>query len=189
MKDKINKLKSLLTDPNFLTLSRVAVVPVFIVLMMHEGRIYTFFAALFFCIAAATDYLDGFFARKKGLVSDLGKMLDPLADKLLMASAFIMLVERGWAQAWIICLIVGREMAVTGLRSVVAEVGQDPGASSLGKLKTGFQIAAVIPLVLHYPYLGLNMHAIGTVLLWLALVFTMWSGFDYFYRLGKIFKN
>lgn len=188
MKDRFDRLIFVITHPNFLTVSRVAFVPLFIVLMMYDKKINTFFAALIFCIAAVTDYLDGFFARKKGLVSDFGKMLDPLADKLLMASAFIMLVERGWAPAWMICLIVGREMAVTGLRSVVSEAGQDAGASKLGKLKTGFQIAAVIPLVLHYPYLGLNMHAIGSVVLWIALVFTMWSGFDYFYRFGKIFK-
>lgn len=189
MKAKLENISSLLTDPNFLTISRVAVVPVFIALMMDDSRVCTFFAALIFCIAAATDFFDGFFARKRGLVSNLGKVLDPLADKLLMASAFIMLVERGWAQAWIICLIVGREMAVTGLRSVVSDAGQDAAASTLGKLKTGFQIAAVIPLVLHYDYLGLDMHAIGTVLLWIALIFTMWSGFDYFWRFGKILKN
>ena len=112
-------------------------------------------AAILFSAAAITDYLDGYIARTRGLVSTLGKVMDPVADKLLVSSAFIMLTALGWVPAWIVCIIIGREIAVTGLRNIIAERGEDVSASNLGKYKTGFQIAAIIPLMIHYPFLGL----------------------------------
>ncbi|MDH3885946.1 MAG: CDP-diacylglycerol--glycerol-3-phosphate 3-phosphatidyltransferase, partial [Desulfobacterales bacterium] len=139
--------------------------------------------------AAITDYLDGFYARKRGLVSTLGKVMDPIADKLLVSSAFIMLTSLGWVQAWIVCIIIGRELAVTGLRNIIAEKGEDMSASNLGKYKTGFQIAAIIPLMFHYPFFGLNVQVIGALFLWGALVFTIWSGADYFIKSRTLFQN
>ncbi len=180
------KIKEAALNPNFMTVSRVLAVPVLIVLLMFETRITTFLAALLFSAASITDYLDGYIARKYELVSTLGKMLDPLADKLLISTAFVMLVELGFMPGWIACVIIGRELAVTGLRSIMVEHGEDVAASMLGKLKTGFQIASVIPLLLHYSYLGINFAAIGTVLLYGALIFTLWSGVDYFVRSKKI---
>ncbi|MEZ4524559.1 MAG: CDP-alcohol phosphatidyltransferase family protein [Desulfobacterales bacterium] len=88
-----------------------------------------------------------------------------------------------------ICIIIGRELAVSGLRSIVAESGEDVSASWLGKYKTGFQIAAIIPLLIHFPYFGLNFHAIGMFFLWGALVFTLWSGADYFIRFRKLLQT
>jgi CDP-diacylglycerol--glycerol-3-phosphate 3-phosphatidyltransferase len=128
-------------------------------------------AAILFSAAAITDYLDGYIARTRGLVSTLGKVMDPVADKLLVSSAFIMLTALGWVPAWIVCIIIGREIAVTGLRNIIAERGEDVSASNLGKYKTGFQIAAIIPLMIHYPFLGLNPQAIGAFFLWGALGF------------------
>ncbi|MGD9733431.1 MAG: CDP-diacylglycerol--glycerol-3-phosphate 3-phosphatidyltransferase [Desulfamplus sp.] len=179
-------LKRLCLNPNFMTLSRIAAVPILVVLMMYPGKLTLFIAALVFSLASITDYFDGYFARKYGLVSNLGKILDPLADKLLVSSAFIMLVSLNFIPAWIACLIIGRELAVTGLRCVIIEYGQDVSASWLGKYKTGFQIASIIPLLIHYPYLGINFDAIGYILLYGALIFTLWSGADYFIKFRKL---
>lgn len=169
-----------------MTLSRIAAVPLLVVLLMCSGRMPAIMAAIVFSLAAITDYFDGYLARKMKLVSTLGKILDPLADKLLISSAFIMIVWLHHMPAWIACAIIGRELAVTGLRSVIAEHGEDVAASWLGKYKTGFQIACVIPLLIHYPYLGIDFHVIGNFLLYGALLFTLWSGADYFIKFRKL---
>ncbi len=181
-------MKITLSHPNTLTLFRIAVIPIIVILMLYPNRISTWIAALLFSAAAITDYFDGYFARRFGLVSNLGKVMDPVADKLLASSAFIMLASLGWVPAWIVCIIIGREIAVTGLRNIIAEKGEDVSASNLGKYKTGFQIAAIIPLLIHYPFFGLDPHAIGVFFLWGALVFTIWSGADYFIRFRKLLK-
>jgi CDP-diacylglycerol---glycerol-3-phosphate 3-phosphatidyltransferase len=176
------KLKKIILKPNFMTSSRIIIIPVIIILMMHESRITLFISALLFSLASITDYFDGYLARTQGLETTLGKILDPIADKLLVASTLIMLVEIGLIQAWIAIVIIGRELAVTGLRCILIEKGQDVGASWLGKYKTGFQIAAIIPLTLHYSYFGINIAVIGQFFLYGALIFTIWSGVDYFVR-------
>ena len=182
-------MKTILSHPNTLTLFRIAVVPIIVILMMYPNRICTWIAALLFSAAAITDYFDGYFARRFGLVSNLGKVMDPVADKLLASSAFIMLTALGWVPAWMVCIIIGREIAVTGLRNIIAEKGEDVSASNLGKYKTGFQIAAIIPLMIHYPFFGLDPHAVGTFFLWGALVFTLWSGADYFIKFRMLFRT
>jgi CDP-diacylglycerol--glycerol-3-phosphate 3-phosphatidyltransferase len=160
-----------------------------VILLLFPNRVCTFIAAILFSAAAITDYLDGYIARTRGLVSTLGKVMDPVADKLLVSSAFIMLTALGWAPSWIVCIIIGREIAVTGLRNIIAERGEDVSASNLGKYKTGFQIAAVIPLLIHYPFLGLNSQAVGAFFLWGALGFTVWSGADYFFKFRRLLQN
>ena len=172
-----------------MTLFRVIAVPIIVILMLFPTRVSTFIAALLFSAAAITDYLDGYIARTRGLVSTLGKVMDPVADKLLVSSAFIMLTALGWVPSWVVCIIIGREIAVTGLRNIVAERGEDVSASNLGKYKTGFQIAAIIPLLIHYPFLGLNPQAIGAFFLWGALGFTVWSGADYFFKFRRLLLN
>ena len=176
----MQKFQNVFSGPNQLTLFRIAAVPVIIVLLLFPNKICTLIAGLLFSAAAITDYLDGFLARKRGLVTTLGKIMDPVADKLLVSSAFIMLTSLGWVPAWMACIIIGRELAVNGLRNIIAEKGGDLSASNLGKYKTGFQIAAIIPLMFHYPFFGLNVQVIGNLFLWGALVFTIWSGADYF---------
>ncbi|GAB6908024.1 PgsA [Desulfosarcina cetonica] len=183
------RINALLTHPNTLTLFRILAVPIVVVLLMVPNRFTAFVAGLCFSAAAITDYFDGYLARRYGLVSNLGKVMDPVADKLLVSSALIMLSSLGWMPAWIACIIIGRELAVTGLRNIIAENKLDVSASSLGKYKTGFQIAAIIPLMLHYPALGFDFQAIGMVFLWGALVFTIWSGADYFLRFRKLLKG
>ena len=183
------KIRELAAHPNALTLYRLAAVPVIVILMLFPNRIFTLIAAILFSAAAITDFLDGFLARQRGLVSSFGKIMDPLADKVLVSSSLIMLVAHGWAPAWVVCIIIGRELAVTGLRNVMTEHKVDVGASSLGKYKTGFQIAAIIPLLGHYTWLGIDMHAIGSLFLWVALAMTIWSGADYFIRFRKLFVS
>jgi CDP-diacylglycerol--glycerol-3-phosphate 3-phosphatidyltransferase len=181
------RLMDTANHPNGLTVIRIAMIPLIIVLFSFSThRLMVLLAALVFSLAAFTDYLDGFVARRQGKVTPMGKALDPVADKMLTSSAFIMLAAHGWVPAWVVCVIVGRELAVTGLRSVIAGRGADISASRLGKLKTGFQIAAIIPLMIHYPFLGLDSQGIGQVFLWLALGLTVWSGVDYFIKFKKM---
>jgi CDP-diacylglycerol--glycerol-3-phosphate 3-phosphatidyltransferase len=182
------ELKRKMSNPNRLTLYRIAAVPVIVIFMIYDNEVCSFFAALQFSVAAITDYFDGYFARKRGMVTNLGKILDPVADKLLISLSLIMIVSHGRIPAWIACVIIGREIAVTGLRSIVAEKGEDLSSSNLGKYKTGFQIGAIIPLLLYYPFIGLDSYAIGSVMIWGALIFTVWSGVDYFIRYGRLLK-
>lgn len=182
------RIKNILSHPNRLTLYRIAAIPAIVILLLFPNRICSFLAAIIFSAAAITDYLDGYLARRWGLVSNFGKIMDPVADKLLVSCSFIMLTSLGWVPAWMVCVIVGREFAVTGLRNIIAENKEDVSASKLGKYKTGFQIAAIIPLLFHFPYFGINLHAIGTFFLWGALVFTVWSGVDYFVRFRRLFQ-
>lgn len=185
----MKKFQNALSGPNQLTLFRIAAVPIIIILMLFPNRICTLIAGLLFSAAAITDYLDGFLARKKGQVTTLGKVMDPVADKLLVSSAFIMLTSLGWVPAWMACIIIGREIAVTGLRNIIAEKGEDLSASNLGKYKTGFQIAAIIPLMIHFRFLGLDVQVIGNLFLWGALIFTIWSGVDYFIRSRSLLQG
>ncbi|HPS94362.1 MAG TPA: CDP-diacylglycerol--glycerol-3-phosphate 3-phosphatidyltransferase [Deltaproteobacteria bacterium] len=164
---------------NALTVSRIVVVPIIALLLIHDSVITSVVAAVLFVAATITDYLDGYFARKLHIESDLGKLLDPLADKLLIATVMILLIPLGRISAWIVAVVIARELAVTGLRSMASERSIIIAANWLGKYKTAFQCAAVIPLLVHYPILGLQFQLAGEFFLWIALFFTLWSGFDY----------
>ena len=138
--------------PNALTFLRLACIPLILMCLLFPGRWGSFVAALFFGIASITDILDGFFARKYGLVTVLGKFLDPLVDKLLVSMTMIMLIPLDRIPVWMVILIIAREMAVTGLRAVAVGEGIVIQASALGKYKTIFQSIALVGLCLHYPY-------------------------------------
>lgn len=168
--------------PNLLSLARVAAVPVIIVLLIYPGRVLSLIAAIFFLLICVTDWLDGYVARKRGLVTSLGKFLDPLADKLLILSSFIMLIPSGRVPAWVVALIVAREIAVTGLRAVASDMGIVIAAGKLGKIKTVFQIISVAALLAHYTWYGIDFHLIGIIALIPAFILTMWSGLDYFVK-------
>ncbi len=165
--------------PNALTVSRILVVPIIALLLIYDGVISSVIAATLFGAATITDVLDGYFARKLHIESDLGKLLDPLADKLLIATVMIMLIPLGRIPAWIVAVVIAREMAVTGLRGMASERSIIIAANWLGKYKTAFQSAAIIPLLVHYPILGLQFQLAGEFFLWIALFFTIWSGVDY----------
>ncbi len=174
--------------PNSISLIRIGAAPVLVLMLISPGKGMSLAAAAFFTLVCLTDWLDGYFARKRGLVTSLGKFLDPLADKLLITTAFIMLIPLGRVPAWVVALMIGREMAVTGLRAVAADAGVVIAASRLGKWKTVVQIVSIVPLMIHYPYFGLDFHLVGSVLLVAAFLLTMWSGLDYFiafFRSGR----
>ncbi len=173
--------------PNSLTLFRVVCIPLVVLCLDFEGKWPSFLAALFFGAAFTTDFLDGFFARRHGSVTVLGKFLDPLADKILVSVTLIGLVSIHRVPAWIVMLIIAREIAVTGLRGIAASEGIVIQASPLGKYKTGFQAASTIGLCLHYEYLSVDFHGVGMVLLWFALVLTLWSGWAYFRSFRRVF--
>ena len=178
--DTDSRHRVILNLPNSLSLLRLACLPVIILCLSYEGRLGSFLAALFFGMAFVTDFLDGNFARRYGAVTVVGKLLDPLADKILVIVTMIMLIPIGRIPAWVVMLIVVRELAVTGLRSIAVAEGVVIQASSLGKYKTVFQCSATIALCLHYEYLSIDLHAVGMALLWIALGFTVWSGWSYF---------
>ena len=166
--------------PNTLTLFRIACIPLLVILLFFPRKTTSFLAALVFALASISDLLDGFIARRRQLVTTLGKFLDPLADKLVVSAALIMLIPLGRVPAWMVVVIVGRELAITGLRTVAGSEGKVISADYLGKQKMVFQIVAILGLLLHYEYYGVNFHAVGMFFMWLAVVMTLWSGFNYF---------
>lgn len=170
--------------PNLLTIGRILFIPIFIFILTIGNSIESHIvAAIIFAIASITDYLDGYLARKWNVVSNFGKFADPMADKLLVMSAFIMLIELGMAPAWIVAVIICRELAVTGLRLLLVETGGTVLAAAMpGKIKTFSQMFAIIFLLLHWTLLG-------QVLLYVALFFTIYSGYDYFKGSAYVFKG
>ena len=177
--------------PNLLTLGRIGAVPVLVILMAvgEGGRLVSWLSALVFLLASLTDLLDGYLARRYKQVTNVGRFLDPLADKLLVSAALIMLIPLGRAPAWLVFLIIGREITITALRSIAAGEGVIIEASSLGKQKTATQSVAIFGLLWHYSFLWADAHAVGLVLLWLALIMTYWSGIAYFAAFYRVFSG
>ena len=177
MKKSQSKINNL---PNSLSIMRLVLIPVIVISLYFPGKLGSFLAALFFGLAAITDLLDGFYARRHKEVTPLGKFLDPLADKLLVSVTMIMLITLNRIPVWVVILIISREMAITGLRGIAVIEGKVIEASSLGKYKTIFQSVALICLSLHYQYFQIDFHVVGMAFLWAALILTMWSGWLYF---------
>ncbi|MEX2448270.1 MAG: CDP-diacylglycerol--glycerol-3-phosphate 3-phosphatidyltransferase [Solirubrobacterales bacterium] len=165
---------------NFLTLLRILAVPVVVVALLGETPNGDALAAAVFALAALTDGLDGYFARSRDAVTTFGKLMDPLADKLLITAALVSLVSLGRLQAWVAMVIIAREIAVTGLRAIAAERGVVISASWMGKVKTVLQIAAVIALIAANP-----APAWVDALVYLAVAATAISGADYFFGLRR----
>ncbi len=189
--------------PNKITISRILLIPLFLIIMLVPfswgEREISFLGttlpinhlvgALIFIIASATDWVDGHYARKLNLVTNLGKFLDPLADKLLVSAALIVLVELNFAPSWIVIIIISREFAVTGLRLLLAEGGEVVAANMLGKIKTWMQIIAISALLLHNIIFAYVSFPFADIALWVALFFTIWSGWDYFSKNKQVFLN
>ncbi|RIL06154.1 MAG: CDP-diacylglycerol--glycerol-3-phosphate 3-phosphatidyltransferase [Proteobacteria bacterium] len=176
--------------PNYLTYLRLILIPLFVWLMIEPSRSMVYWATAVFVIAAATDYLDGFVARKFGAVSEAGKLLDPLADKLLVMSALVMLVAQRsdlygepWVPGWMVVVILGREIWVTGLRAVAAAGGTIIAAGSAGKFKSFLQMLAIMLLLLHdlrFPFLGtVTCQIVGLYMLLISIVFSVWGAMEY----------
>jgi len=187
--------------PNQITLSRILLIPLIILILslpLNLGE-WTLFkttlpvthgiAAIIFIVASGTDWLDGYYARKYHLITNLGKFLDPLADKLLVSTALILLVQLDLLAAWIVIIIISREFAVTGLRVVAASEGVVLAASPLGKIKTATQLIAITLLLLHnIPFQMLGIR-IDLIMIYIALFFTILSGYDYFVKNKHVFKE
>jgi CDP-diacylglycerol---glycerol-3-phosphate 3-phosphatidyltransferase len=199
--------------PNKLTLGRIAAAPVLVVCLLSETVWGQYLALLVFIAAALTDYWDGRLARERNLVTNFGKIMDPLADKLLMATVFISFVELGYAPAWMVILIIGREFAITGMRVLAAMEGRDISASTSGKHKTISQIVAVLIILVvnvivsslrawapPWEYALMSLGVTGQILLYLAYylpyagmfvaaVLSLYSGLDYLLKNRELFRD
>jgi len=183
--DKRFARASLANLPNIITFLRIGLIPVLVVLLTDPGPTASLLAGLTFFLACLSDFLDGYLARRWGISTTLGKLLDPLADKLIVAAALIMLAgmdRTPSVPAWMAAVIIGRELAVTGLRAVALGQGVVLAAEELGKYKMIFQMFALHGLLLHYNFLGIDFHLGGMYFLWISLVLTLWSGVDYHVR-------
>ena len=182
--EKLNH-QQIMSLPNGVTLLRILAIPLILILLSYVGRGYQILTALLFLGAAVTDTLDGYLARRRGMVTTLGKFLDPLADKLLIVTALIALIPARTIPAWMVIVIVGREIAITGLRGIAVTQDIVISASSLGKYKTVFEVTSIFFLILDRSYLSVDFRPIGMVFLWVALIFAVISGADYFRKYLK----
>jgi CDP-diacylglycerol--glycerol-3-phosphate 3-phosphatidyltransferase len=176
--------------PNAITLTRIALIPVFLWFTYYESRVDSFIAAVLYAVTGATDFLDGWVARRKNLVTVIGKFLDPLADKLIVMAALVMLVHLGRVAAWVVIVVMAREFIVTGLRTIAMSEGIVIAAGQEGKHKTAFQVAGITFLLLHYTYpidallftFYLDANRVGTWLIYVSIFFSVWSAVTYFTR-------
>ncbi|MEB5951669.1 MULTISPECIES: CDP-diacylglycerol--glycerol-3-phosphate 3-phosphatidyltransferase [Enterococcus] len=188
--------------PNQLTVLRIIMIPIFILVLVLPIDLGTLtvgttqlenthlIAAILFAAASITDWLDGKIARSRGLVTNFGKFADPLADKMLVMTAFIMLVELDKAPGWVVSIIVCRELAVTGLRLLLVEQsGEVMAAAWPGKIKTATQMVAIIFLFLNNIPFSMVGLPIDQIMLYLCLIFTIYSGVDYFIKNTNVFKD
>ncbi|HEY6912720.1 MAG TPA: CDP-diacylglycerol--glycerol-3-phosphate 3-phosphatidyltransferase [Myxococcales bacterium] len=179
--------QELLNAPNLMTLGRMAMIPLFLYLLYYENRRNSFLAAAVYAVCAISDWLDGWLARVSGKVTTLGKFLDPLADKVIVLSALVMLVRLGRVAVWVVVVIVAREFLISGLRTIAASEGLVISASQGGKWKTSLQLTGIICLMLHYHFsidylagrLMTDFQGVGTTLLYLSLVPGIASAVEY----------
>lgn len=177
--------QQILSLPNGLTVIRILAIPIILLLLFAPGKAYQIITALLFLSVALTDTLDGYFARRQKMVTTLGKFLDPLADKLLIATSLIALISAREVPFWMVIVIVGREIAVTGLRGIAVSQGMVISASTLGKYKTVFEMASIFFLILNGDYFSINFYQVGIGLLWVALILAVVSAIDYFKKFLK----
>lgn len=170
--------------PNILTVLRVALIPFFIYFFPHPSARNSIIAASIFLVASLTDILDGYLARRRSEVTQFGKFLDPVADKLLIVSALILLVGNGRVPAWIAIIIIGREFAVTGFRAIASSEGVVIAAEGTGKYKMFLQIVSIIFLIVDFPNSQI-FHQIGFLLLLVAMFLALFSACQYFIKFGR----
>ncbi|MDP6892613.1 MAG: CDP-diacylglycerol--glycerol-3-phosphate 3-phosphatidyltransferase [Verrucomicrobiota bacterium] len=188
--------------PNKLTISRIIMTVFFLFALIVDFPFHYTLALVLFVIASITDFLDGSLARKRGLITDFGKLMDPLADKILICSAFIGFIELGWMKAWMVVIIVSRELAITGLRLLAASKNQVLAAERQGKNKTITQITAIISLLIYNSYTDWGVvgkifgfeiagHSwswwVATISIWAAVVLTAYSGILYLWKNREVY--
>ena len=169
--------------PNTITLLRISIVPFLFILLSSPGEFWSLVLAGLFVIASVTDFFDGYLARKYQQITTMGKFLDPIADKIIVNTAMILMIPIGRIPAWIVAITIIRDLIVDVIRSIASAEGIYIQASILGKQKTVAQIVAVTALMIHYSIFGVNAHAVGMVILYVALFLTVYSGVDYFIKL------
>lgn len=173
--------------PNLITMFRIALIPVVCVFLHRAGPVESFVAACLLALAAVSDFLDGYLARKRNLVSVLGKFLDPLADKLIVMATLVMMVPMGRIEAWICIVLLAREISITGLRGIASTEGLVMAAKDSGRYKTAFQLVGILCLMIHYPYTidfvffsaPIDFHLVGTWLIYISLGFSIFSAAIY----------
>ena len=175
--------------PNKLTLLRICLIPVFVILMLSQVSNFFLISCIIFIIASITDFLDGKIARKYNLVTDFGKFMDPLADKLLVLSALICMIEYDLVAGWMVIIIVARELTVSILRAIAADNGKVIAASGGGKIKNTSQMIAIILLLIGANYSNSQIVFVGTIAMYIATIFTLYSGIDYLYKNRELFMN
>lgn len=185
--EKLRPLRDEITDlPNLITLARIALIPLVLIWIDNYSPRLSALACVFFLIAALSDALDGYLARRMGLVTVLGKFLDPLADKLIVLSTLVVLVAKGRAPAWLVVILLTRELAVTGLRTIASKEGLVIAAGRGGKMKTALQLVGISFLLIHFRYdilffgYELDFHQVGIYLLYVSLVLSITSAVEYF---------
>ncbi len=174
--------------PNLLTLGRIMAIPIFLVFLFYGSRMSSFIAACLFIVASLTDVVDGFLARRMGLITTMGKFLDPIADKLLVMAALVMLLSLGRVPAWVVIVILSREFIITALRTLAMSEGVVIAAGQGGKWKTSLQMVGLMGLILHYPYridflildVDVDLHRVGVWLIYISLVPAVLSAVAYF---------
>ena len=174
--------------PNMLTLARILMIPVFVWLTYDADPLSSLLAAALFTLAAVTDIIDGFLARRMNLITVVGKFMDPLADKLIVMAALVMMVRLGRVAAWVVIVLLSRELIVSGLRTIAASEGLVIAAGQEGKWKTSLQLVAIIALCVHYVHptdfgfvtYPVDYNQVGKFLLYISLVFSIWSMVVYF---------
>jgi|APLak6261679142_1056127.scaffolds.fasta_scaffold00017_16 CDP-diacylglycerol--glycerol-3-phosphate 3-phosphatidyltransferase len=183
--------------PNMLTVGRIFIIPLFVWLLYDGDPWYSVLAASVFTLAAVTDIVDGFLARRWNMITVTGKLLDPLADKLIVAAALVMMVRLGRIPAWIVIILLSREFIVTGLRQVAASEGLVIAAGQEGKWKTALQLVGIVAMCIHYTHpiflivgwYDVNFNVVGQVLVYFSTAFSVWSAGVYFQaflnRLGQ----
>ena len=180
-----NLAQELLYVPNLLTMLRIVLIPAVLLYIDNESPLRSFIACLFYVASAITDFLDGYLARRYGQVSVLGKLLDPLADKILVMATLVWMVPLGRIQAWVVILLLARELAITGLRAIASAEGLVIAARQWGKDKTALQMVGTMCLIVHfrYPVLGtdyfLNFHLVGLYTIYFSLVLSVFSAVEY----------
>jgi len=196
---RANNLRAELTNlPNLVTIGRVVLVPFVLLLIDNYSPLRTFLASLMYLVAAAGDALDGYLARKRNQVSVLGKFLDPLADKLIVTAVLVTMVALHRAPAWVVVVLIGRDLAINGLRSIASAQGLVIAASDGGKIKTALQLVAIMMLLIHftYPILGaetllgqtvsVDYHRVGSIVLYLSVIVSLASGADYLHKFFRV---
>ncbi len=181
-------LEELWNLPNMLTLGRIALIPIFVWFTYDASPLYSFGAAALFTLAAVTDVVDGYLARRWNLVTVVGKFLDPLADKLIVMAAMVMMVRLGRLAAWVVIVLLAREFVVSGLRTIAAGEGMVIAAGQEGKWKTSLQLCGIISLCVHYTHplnlfwatYSVNYNSVGQVLMYLSTILSLWSAGVYF---------